>query len=217
MSSIGSFDLCRLCESARVSVVRCCSQNLTCFCSCCRLPPAHTAPTRWDEWVIRAAASCLQMLVLPVSGFSSTHTTHTHTHALVLRPTHILSHLWLFAGVFCVSSSCWLCKGAHALTVTQMSEAPLTEDKVGEGELWGVRLRLQLVLSSQMGFLWPLEIAYGFDLIFVLWSHVDTAQKASMFSSFKLSSDVLSCSVLHVFFICASHASRCQSGKPEKS
>lgn len=42
ISTIGSFDLCGLCESARVSVVRCWSQNLTCFCSCCRLPPAHT-------------------------------------------------------------------------------------------------------------------------------------------------------------------------------
>ncbi len=37
-----------------------------------------------------------------------------------------------------MSSSCWLCKGAHALTVTQMSEAPLTEDKVRERGNYGV-------------------------------------------------------------------------------
>ncbi len=91
------------------------------------------------------------MLVLTVSGFSSVHThthtythTHTHTHTHVLSCSqahaHSLTPLTLFAGVFCVSSSCWLCKGAHALTVVsdQMSDVPLTQDKVGERGNYGV-------------------------------------------------------------------------------
>lgn len=76
-----------------------------------------------------------QSLAFPVC----THA-HTHTHVLSCSQahTHSLTPLTLFAGVFCVSSSCWLCKGVHALTVTQMSEAPLTQDKVGERGNYGV-------------------------------------------------------------------------------
>lgn len=112
MSTIGSFDLCRLCESARVSVVRCWSQNLTCFCSCCRLPPAHTAlkhtllqpdETNESSEPLPPAYKCS----FSQSVFSSVH---THTRTLVLSPTHILSHLWLHLLECFV---CVLCKGAH--------------------------------------------------------------------------------------------------------
>lgn len=148
MSTIGSFDLCRLCESARVSVVRCWSQNLTCFCSCCRLPPAHTALkcTHCSNQMRRMSHQSLYLLLTNARSHRIS-LQHTHTCTLVLKPTHILSHLWLHL------LKCFVC--AHALTVAQMSEAPLLQDKVGE------------ILSYQMHFLWPVIAYFLFDLIFL--------------------------------------------------
>lgn len=229
MSSIGSFDLCRLRESARVSVVRCWSQNLTCFCSCSRLPPAHTAlkhthtaPTRWDEWVIRASASCLQMLVLTVSGFSSVRT-HTHTHVLSCSQAHAhsLTPLTLFAGVLCVSSSCWLCKGAMCLPLPKCQK--FNQDKVWER---GNYVLLGSVCDRYDHLKWVSHdhLRLHMDLTWFFlndYLHCMLSPLTAIFFFFKLAvaSFFFLCfsGVLNVFFMCASHPSWCQSGKPEKS
>lgn len=147
MSTIGSFDLCRLCESACVSVVRCWSQNLTCFCSCCRLPPAHTAlkhtllqpdETNESSEPLPPAYKCSfsQSLSFPRA--------HTYVHSCSQAHAHSLTPLTPFARVFCM---CFV-----KVPMCPNVRSPLPQDKVRVRGNYGVRNCLHLVLSSQMHF-----------------------------------------------------------------